>query len=116
MTKSALHDSNRGMLKRLIGATFISAITKAVWLIGLSTFVALMYTTPVYADSDASQNPCNSIDATSKYFGKHLHGIPETIKYEVLNAVVATMQGCVGERGDPNHIFPSTCAGGKSLV
>ena len=63
------------MHKCLIGATFVLEITKAVWLIELSTFVVLMYTTPAYADLDASQNPCNSIDATLKSIGKYIRGI-----------------------------------------
>ena len=63
------------MLKYLIGATYILAITKAVWFIELSKSVALMYTTPAYADSDVSQNACTYMDTTSNSFGKYLRGI-----------------------------------------
>ena len=56
----------------LIWANYISAITKAVWLIALSMFITLMYTTPAYADSNVSQSPCNSIDAVSKSFQQYL--------------------------------------------
>ena len=78
VTKSAAHNYNRGMLEHLIGATFVLAIIKIVWLIALSTFMALMYTTPAYSNSDASQNPCNAMDVTSKSFGKYLLGISQS--------------------------------------
>ena len=109
MTKSAPHNSNHGILKHLIRATFILATTKAVWLIELFTFVALVYTTPVYANSEASQNPCNSIDVLSSLLKNTTVVFPVPVEHELLNAIIAKLQGCFGEQGHPNHISLTTC-------
>ena len=53
-----LHNSKRGIVNRLIGATFDLAITKDTCIL-FQESMALRYTTPVYATSEASQNPCN---------------------------------------------------------
>ena len=85
-------------------------------MIELFTSVALMYTTPAYTDSNMSQNPCNSMDATS-YISKNTPEVFDVpIEHEVLYSIVATVQGWVREHGHPNHISPSTCVGGQSLA
>ena len=38
------------------------------------------------------------------------------VEREVLNTIVAILQGCAGEQGHPNHTYLSACVGGEVLA
>ena len=65
-----LHSSKRGIDNRLMGATLVLAMTNETYTFSFKS-MALRYTTPAYASSDASQNPCSWISSFLIGLGKY---------------------------------------------
>ena len=53
------------------------------------------------------------MDAMSNSFGNTSVVFGAPVEHKVLNTIVATLQGWIGEQGHPNHISPCTCVGGE---
>ena len=72
--RTVLQSSNRGIVIRLIGATFVLAITSAIQTLFFEPTVR-SYMTPTYTVLEASQKPCSCVETVWLWFGQYLHGM-----------------------------------------